>query len=566
MFLFGFTRRTMSHATGCVSRAMGNCACGPRKRFTICLVFLSLLVLSLFVFSLSNVQLPCENKMEQQLTEIRANLDFLESQYRTRQEDVITLQAKLLGREDVRGITSADDVSTSTMSPEVVALLKNMTGSRAAAGVSPKNLQPLRVPFVYQLLPHLMNDPLSLRPAYHMKAGNTFADIVLGIPTVKRDKESYLLVTLSHLVDGLTDDYMNSTLIVVMVGETDMEYILNTARQIESMFSKQVDSGLIEVIAPAASYYPDFESLPNTLGDSAKRVRWRTKQNLDTIYLMAYAQSKGTFYLMLEDDVIAKKSYMQDIKQFTADTTIRTPDWFFIEYCHVGGIGKLFRSTDLAKFIVYVQLFYNNMPIDWLLESYLADRVCTIDKTSKACGQSKLQIRPKFKTSLFQHIGLYSSLKGKIQKIKDAQYGAVPTFYPHSNLPIANVRTTIEEHTDHTLRRAYDGQTYFWGVKPKKGDLIEFWFNKPIILERYTFRSGNVEHVSDKLYDCAVEVLPVYSNFTQVGVFDEFGLADGELKKDIGPITAIRLKITRDCNYWVILSEIDLRSQPIDSR
>ena len=72
-----------------------------------------------------------------------------------------------------------------------------------------------------------------------------------------------------------------------------------------------MENGLIEVLSPSAAYYPNFETLPVTLGDSHKRVKWRTKQNLDNIYLMAYAQSKGTFYLMLEDDVIAKNNYIQ---------------------------------------------------------------------------------------------------------------------------------------------------------------------------------------------------------------------------------------------------------------
>lgn len=69
--------------------------------------------------------------------------------------------------------------------------------------------------------------------------------------------------------------------------------------------------GLIEVMSPSPSYYPDLDNLPQTLGDSPKRVKWRSKQNLDTIYLMAYAQSKGTYYLMLEDDVISSNNYMQ---------------------------------------------------------------------------------------------------------------------------------------------------------------------------------------------------------------------------------------------------------------
>lgn len=73
--------------------------------------------------------------------------------------------------------------------------------------------------------------------------------------------------------------------------------------------------------------------------------------------------------------------FHQSIKKYTAATTVSNPNWIFIEFCHVGGIGKLFRSSELIKFISYAQIFYNNLPIDWLLESYLADRVCTLEKT-----------------------------------------------------------------------------------------------------------------------------------------------------------------------------------------
>ncbi|CAG9782063.1 unnamed protein product [Diatraea saccharalis] len=422
-------------------------------------------------------------------------------------------------------LATIDGGSAVTMSPEVQALLKNITGTRAAAGVFQKNIQSLKLPFVYHLLPHLMNDHNSLKPAFHMKSGKLFADVVIGIPTVKRDKENYLMITLSHLISEMNPQDLNSTLIVVMIGETDMEYVINTARQIENQFPKLVDYGLIEVISPAASYYPNFESLPVTLGDSLKRVKWRTKQNLDTIYLMAYAQSKGVYYLMLEDDVIAKKNYMQDMKDFAAVVTLVNPDWFYIEFCHIGGIGKFFKSTNLVHFITYVQLFYNNMPIDWLLESYLSDKVCTIEKNS------------------------------------DSHFGVVPTFYPHQNPPLRSIRSNIKEQLDHTLKKAYEGESFFWGFKPKVGDYIEFWFEKPTALEKYMFRSGNVEHVSDKFYDTNVEILPVNdSNFTVVGKFDEFGLAESELRNDLGPLSAIRLIVNRNSHFWAILSEEDIIS------
>ncbi|CAG4961936.1 unnamed protein product [Parnassius apollo] len=561
----------MTHSGVGMARAFSGCAWAPRRRITAFFLLLSAGVFTIVIFGGSGSNLLREDQMEEHIAEIRSHLQFLDSLYRARQEDLIALQSKILaGRSNntphQQMTAPFSEAYATSMTAELMVMLKNLTGTKAAMGMQPKNLQLLRTPFVFQLLPHLMNDPLSLRPSYHMKSGRVFVDVVIGIPTVKRDKESYLMITLTHLINGLKEDELSSTLIVVFIGETDLEYVLSTARQIEITFPQHVGSGLIEVLAPSAAYYPDFNILPKTLGDSLKRVKWRTKQNLDAIYLMSYAQTKGTFYLMLEDDVIARKNYMQDIKQFTAATSVSTPDWFFLEFCHVGGIGKLFRSSDLIHFSTYVQLFYKNMPIDWLLESYLADRVCTIDKSSKVCGKHKNEIRPKYKTSLFQHIGLYSSLKGKIQKVKDNPLGAVPTFYPHTNPPVRSLKTNIQEQSDHTLRRAYDGQTYFWGVKPKKGDMVEFWFEKPTQIESYTFRSGNVDHISDKFYDTVVEVMPSKTNnFTVVGAFDEFGLADGELKKEIGPIVAMRLRINSDSFYWVILSEIQLKTRE-DSR
>lgn len=38
-------------------------------------------------------------------------------------------------------------------------------------------------------------------------------------------------------------------------------------------FQKHLDSGLLEVIAPPEGYYPDFNNLRNTLGDTVERVR-----------------------------------------------------------------------------------------------------------------------------------------------------------------------------------------------------------------------------------------------------------------------------------------------------
>lgn len=50
-----------------------------------------------------------------------------------------------------------------------------------------------------------------------------------------------------------------------------------------------------------------------------------------------------------------------------------------------------------------------------------------------------------------------------------------------------------------------------------------------------------MEHTTDRFYATTVEIVPARNvrNFTVVGNFDEFGLADGILKKEVGPIAAI---------------------------
>ena len=64
---------------------------------------------------------------------------------------------------------------------------------------------------------------------------------------------------------------------------------------------------MIEVIQIDLQYYPRISTVSKTK-ESERRVFWRTKQNLDVIYLMNFCQSKGTFYVHLEDDIITRVS------------------------------------------------------------------------------------------------------------------------------------------------------------------------------------------------------------------------------------------------------------------
>lgn len=263
-------------------------------------------------------------------------LQYLESMYRARQEDVAIL-SQYLGLSQAQTSDATNVTLNSSLlealSPEAKSMLRNMTGTaRFTTG--------LRLPTAYHFLPHLLDDSASLRPAYLTSRGRSGVSVVLGIPTVKREKQSYLLGTLENLITNMDEEEQNETMIVVFIGETDMEFVQLVAKQIEVRFSGYIENGLIEILAPPTSYYPNMEKLRITLNDSPERVKWRSKQNLDFAFLMAYAQPKGTFYVQLEDDILAKRGFITIMKNFALEKTVAKIQWLVLDFCQLGFIGE----------------------------------------------------------------------------------------------------------------------------------------------------------------------------------------------------------------------------------
>lgn len=165
----------------------------------------------------------------------------------------------------------------------------------------------------------------------------------------------------------------------------------------------------------------------------------------------------------------------------------------------------MFKSAELPWLITFFQMFYNDKPVDWLLEHLIYTKVCNWEKDmvshegnlnlwslckffslgeQKHCKYEKAKLWLHYKPSLFQHIGMTSSLKGKVQKLKDRQFGKIPAFYPHKTNPLALIRTQIMPYKIHTLNKAYSGDSFFWGLLPQAGDYLEFIFNQPTVIKK----------------------------------------------------------------------------------
>ncbi|XP_025930201.1 alpha-1,3-mannosyl-glycoprotein 4-beta-N-acetylglucosaminyltransferase-like protein MGAT4D [Apteryx mantelli] len=434
---------------------------------------------------------------------------------------------------------------------------------------------PMHLTNMYCYLPHLREYEDSIFPNVVIGQQRTGVSLVMGIPTVKREKQNYLTNTLHSLLYELSEEQKNDCVIIIFVAEVNAEYVNSVAESVRTSFPSEVQSGVLEVISPPAYYYPDLSNLKKTFGDSEDRVRWRTKQNLDYSFLMLYAQPKGTFYLQLEDDIIAKPEYIQAIKNFAVK---QSHEWIILEFSQLGFIGKLFKSEDLPLIVEFFLMFYKDKPIDWLLDHLLWVKVCNPEKDKIHCEKEKAKLRIRAKPSLFQHVGIHSSLSGKIQNLKDKDFGKNVLHKAHKNPP-AKLDTSLRIFQQYTLEKVYEGKDCFWALAPVAGDYISFTFLEPLKVEKYLFRSGNMEHPGDKLFNTTVEVLPAdetvrkelvdngskfnypatKDGYLKIGTFEN-GISEGSISLSVGKIQAIRLSVNSDSPVWAILSEVFIKT------
>ena len=227
--------------------------------------------------------------------------------------------------------------------------------------------------------------------------------LTIGICTISTRHENYLPQTLSSLLSHTNQQEQQELQIVVFDCDMTAEessYISATKAQ----FRSQIEEGLIEIVRTSPADYPDLSDLPLSFGDSPDRVYWRTKQCLDYSLIFQHCAGKAEYYLHLEDDVLCAPNYYQkichEIERFPAS------DWAAMQFCDLGFIGMLFKDADLKKISFFFRTFCDEMPVDWLIGYFFALR--------RRKGEEFIRAE----RGLFQHIGYYSSLKGKLSDVE----------------------------------------------------------------------------------------------------------------------------------------------------
>ena len=368
-------------------------------------------------------------------------------------------------------------------------------------------------------------------------------------------KTIYLLETVQGLINNTSDNEKEDIYIVIFLADLDGPQKSATAAELSRRFGKYIHQGLLTVIEAYPEFYPSLTNIKKRFGDSYSRRFWRSKQNVDTAYVMCYCRQLSQYYLHLEDDVKTSPSFVPKLR----DLVKREKDNFFlIDVAVKGNVAKVYHSRDLETSASFFYLFYDEMPIDWLMGHL---------RKIKGPGFSERKVPM---ASLFQHLGTNSSFAKNIRGIGslEPRFDQYDQKYKGLNPP-ATVTSSLSPH-EGKPQDAYDkGSGYFWGRAPREGDYVLIKFHTATTVQEVFVDSGSYQASKDLLksgvlqatFESAENVEQINrenscENFETVGSFDK-GKVKVFLEKS-KKIICFRIFVTQNQKEYIFLREIDV--------
>ncbi|KAM6232453.1 alpha-1,6-mannosyl-glycoprotein 4-beta-N-acetylglucosaminyltransferase-like isoform 2-T2 [Spheniscus humboldti] len=393
--------------------------------------------------------------------------------------------------------------------------------------------------------------PPPLLPPWGQPAGTGSPGefLTVGLASVRRPRGYYLPATLQSLFKQSTEEELQEMVVVVHLADTDPIWNVRVATNIAHKFAHHILLGRLLLIHAPHEFYPTLEGLKRNYNDPEERVRFRSKQNVDYAFLLAFAANLSSYYLMIEDDVWCAKSFLTAIRKALASH--EGSYWATLEFSKLGYIGKLYRSSDLPRLARFLLLFYQEMPCDWLLVHF------------RLLLTQKDVIR--FKPSLFQHMGLYSSFQGTVNRLEDDEFQADALDLPDN--PPAALFTSMSVFENYEPLKAYStAEGYFWGKDPAAGSVFSIVFQQPAHVTRVRVRTGSDERRGDFLHAGVLELGRWRragswdcSAYTTVGTFEKGTFEQRGLERGMpGPVDCVRIRVTQDQSEWLIIQSIDI--------
>ncbi len=229
------------------------------RKILILALSLASITLAFVLILMPSPDLSLEQELQRQIADLATRIELAEKVNVDRKGDLQSLFSQF--SQLTQKLLKENDVKTTVFPKENL----GFEGRAMLQGVN--WTFDLSLPSIRYALPHVVQSPKSLSPAFKWSKGRSGVSVVLGIPTVKRDHQTYLISTLRSVFNNLQPEDEKQTLVVVFVAETDLDFVKSTAASIKASFEVQLDSGILEVLSPPLEYYPDWSALKQTLGN-----------------------------------------------------------------------------------------------------------------------------------------------------------------------------------------------------------------------------------------------------------------------------------------------------------
>ncbi|XP_043565643.1 alpha-1,3-mannosyl-glycoprotein 4-beta-N-acetylglucosaminyltransferase C isoform X1 [Chiloscyllium plagiosum] len=375
--------------------------------------------------------------------------------------------------------------------------------------------------------------------------------LTIGLSSVKRKRGNYLLETIKSIFDQSSYEELNEIVVIVHLADFDLSWCEDIVQEVSRKFGHHIISGRLMVIHTLEEYYPSLDGLKRNYNDPEDRVKFRSKQNVDYAFLLNFCANLSDYYVMLEDDIHCSKNFLSAIKKVI--TSRKGSYWVTLEFSKLGYIGKLYHSHDLPRLAQFLLMFYQEMPCDWLLIHF------------QGLLAQKDIIR--FKPSLFQHMGYYSSFRGTENKLKDDDFEEDSFDIPDN--PPATLYTNMNVFEHYDPRKAYSNvDEYFWGKSTSAGDYFLIVLDKPTKIDKLKIQTGTDDRQNDILHHGALEVgqnVQIAKKGKQCSSYVKLGeFQHGNIEiKDIGhkvefDIHCIRILVTESQKEWLIIRSISI--------
>lgn len=374
--------------------------------------------------------------------------------------------------------------------------------------------------------------------------------ICVGFSTVSRKKD-YVLTTVGEMLglsaNGVITAAERAMVVTVAhLADVNLDWVDRMSTRLQADYADLVATGYFHGIHAPEELYPNLTICPPfcSYKDEPKRVRWRSKQNIDYAFLMYYAAPLAPYYLQIEDDIIFSQNWVSKISDFlTAEYPVgflskQNAPWRMIDFSQLGFIGKMFQSNELTRMAQFLLLFYDQMPCDLLVGDWMntMTQIKRIDYWKKH-------------PSLFQHIGIFRSLGG-YQPLQEKRFGKslfdnpsgsiltnmtiVPSYdekfayFPHGEP--ATRKDVCDYAASPKTAQAKKKWCWFWAKRLLPGDHLTIVFDIDISMKAVFVEFGIPAHPKDLLANGSIQVAASSSRTAVVGSPNRYGFAASDIQ------------------------------------